>query len=85
MGFHEDKAEGQNQLLRPAGHAPFDEAQGMVDFLGCKWTLMAAVQLFIHQKPMSLKDLYDIFLWIFLGFIFFNTAFPSVITRDSVQ
>ncbi|KAK4821583.1 hypothetical protein QYF61_024442 [Mycteria americana] len=51
---HQSRAEGQNPLPRPAGHAAFDAAQDMVCFLGCKCTLLAHVQLFIHQYPQVL-------------------------------
>ncbi|KAK4818202.1 hypothetical protein QYF61_008586 [Mycteria americana] len=46
---HQSRVKGQNHLPRPAGHASFDAAQDAVGFLGCKCTLLAHVQLFIHQ------------------------------------
>jgi len=36
MGSHQSGVEGQNPLPRPAGHAAFDAAQGMVGFLCCE-------------------------------------------------
>lgn len=40
------RAEGQNHLPQPDGHAAFDGAQGAVGFLGCKCTVLAHVQHF---------------------------------------
>jgi len=54
VGSHQSRAEGQNHLSRPAGHAAFDAAQDTVGPLGCKCTLPAHVQLFIHQYPQVL-------------------------------
>ena len=48
------RAKGQNHLPRPAGHASFDAAQDTAGFLGCKCTLLAHVQFFIHQYPQVL-------------------------------
>jgi len=49
VGSHQSGAEGQNHLLRPAGHTAFDAAQDTVGLLCCERTLSAHVQLFIHQ------------------------------------
>ncbi|KAK4826321.1 hypothetical protein QYF61_007406 [Mycteria americana] len=54
VGSHQSRVEGQNHLLRPAGHAYFDAAQDMVGLLSCKHTLSAHVQFFIHQYPQVL-------------------------------
>ncbi|KAK4810611.1 hypothetical protein QYF61_007348 [Mycteria americana] len=54
MGSHHSRAEWQNHLPRPAGHTSFDAAQDTVGFLGCECTLLAHVQLFIHQYPQVL-------------------------------
>ena len=54
VGSHRSGAEGKNHLLQSAGHASFDAAQDIVGFLGCKHTLPAHVQLFIHQYPQVL-------------------------------
>ncbi|KAK4825745.1 LOW QUALITY PROTEIN: hypothetical protein QYF61_002184 [Mycteria americana] len=54
VGSHQSRAEGQNPLPRPAGHASFDAAQDAVGFLHCECTLSAHVQLFIHQYPQGL-------------------------------
>ncbi|KAK4815138.1 hypothetical protein QYF61_017579 [Mycteria americana] len=51
---HQSRAEGQDHLPRPAGHAAFDAAQGTVGLLGCKHTLPPHVQFFIHQYPQVL-------------------------------
>uniref|UniRef100_A0A8B9FZS6 Rho GTPase activating protein 40 n=1 Tax=Amazona collaria TaxID=241587 RepID=A0A8B9FZS6_9PSIT len=52
---HESRAEGQEHLPRPAGHAPFDAAQDTVGFLGCKRTLQPAhVHFFINPHPQVL-------------------------------
>ncbi|KAK4823365.1 hypothetical protein QYF61_001713 [Mycteria americana] len=51
---HQSRVEGQNHLPRPAGHTSFDAAQDKVGRLGCKRTLPAHVQLFIHQYPQVL-------------------------------
>ena len=48
---HQRRAEGQDHLLCPADHTAFDAAQDMVGFLGCESTLLAHVQLAIHQHP----------------------------------
>ena len=39
------RAEWQNHLPQPAGHASFDAAQDMVGFLGCRHTLLGHVEL----------------------------------------
>ncbi|KAK4815509.1 LOW QUALITY PROTEIN: hypothetical protein QYF61_003067, partial [Mycteria americana] len=52
---HQSGVEGQNHLPRPAGHASFDAAQDMVGLLGCEHTLLAHVQLFVHQYPQVLS------------------------------
>ncbi|KAK4823233.1 hypothetical protein QYF61_000093 [Mycteria americana] len=54
VGCHQGGVEGKNHLPRPAGHAPFDAAQGTVGFVGCKHMLPAHIQLFIHQYPQVL-------------------------------
>jgi len=54
MRSHQSRAEQQNHLPRPAGHVAFDAAQDKVGFLGCECTLVAHVQLFIHQYPQVL-------------------------------
>ncbi|KAK4830385.1 hypothetical protein QYF61_010612 [Mycteria americana] len=54
VGSHQSRAEGENHLPRPAGHASFGAAQDMVDFLGRECTLLAHVQLFTHQYPQVL-------------------------------
>ncbi|KAK4827362.1 hypothetical protein QYF61_017287 [Mycteria americana] len=54
VGSHQSRAEGQNPLPRPAGHAAFDAAQDTTGLLGCERALSAHVQLFIHQDPQVL-------------------------------
>ena len=51
VGSHQHKTEGQDHLLCPADHTAFDAVQDMVGFLGCESTLLAHVQLAIHQHP----------------------------------
>jgi len=51
---HQSGTQGQNALPGPAGHTTFDAAQDTVGLLGCKCTLSAHVQLFIHQYPQVL-------------------------------
>jgi len=51
---HQSRAERQNHLSRPAGHAAEDAAQDTVGLLGCKSTLSAHFQLFTHQYPKVL-------------------------------
>ena len=52
--FLQCRAEGQDHLLQPVGHAPFDTAQDTVGFLGCEGTFLAHVQLPIHKDPQVL-------------------------------
>jgi len=54
MGSHESRAEGQNPLPCPAGHADFDAAQDTVGFLGCEHTLAGHAELLINQHPQVL-------------------------------
>jgi len=54
VGSHQSRAEGQNPLPQPAGHAALDAAQDTVGLLGCERALLAHVQLFIHQHPQVL-------------------------------
>jgi len=51
---HQCRVAGQDHLPRPAGHAYFDAVQVMIGFLGCEGTLLAHVQLLIHQYPQVL-------------------------------
>ena len=54
VGSQESRAEEENHLPHPAGHAAFDVVQGMVGFLGCKHTLLADIKLLINQHPQVL-------------------------------
>ncbi|PKU41108.1 hypothetical protein llap_8578 [Limosa lapponica baueri] len=54
MGSHESREEEKNHLSRPAGHASFDAGQDVVGFLGCQCTLLAHVEVLIHQHPQVL-------------------------------
>jgi len=45
---------GQNPLPRRAGHDSLDAAQDTGGLLGCKHTLLAHVELLIHQYPQVL-------------------------------
>ena len=53
-GPHKERTKGDNPLPLPAGHHSFDAAQNTFGCLGCKRTLLAHVQLFIHQDPQVL-------------------------------
>jgi len=53
---HQCGVEVQDHLPRPAGCASFDAAQNTVGFLSCEDTLLAQVQLAIHQDPQVLFD-----------------------------
>ncbi|KAK4818926.1 hypothetical protein QYF61_022103 [Mycteria americana] len=53
-GSHQSRVEWQNHLPRPAGHTSFDAAQDTVGLLGCEHTLLAHVQLVVHQYPQVL-------------------------------
>ncbi|KAJ7426229.1 hypothetical protein WISP_17940 [Willisornis vidua] len=44
----------QNHLHRPAGCTAFDTAQDAIGLLGCVLTLLAHVQIFIHDNPQGL-------------------------------
>ena len=48
------RAEGQDHLPQPAGHASFDADQDPVGLLGCEGTFLAHIQLTIHQYPQVL-------------------------------
>ncbi|KAK4833081.1 hypothetical protein QYF61_027743 [Mycteria americana] len=50
---HQSGLERQNHIPGPAGHASFDAAQHTVGILGCKHTLPAHVQLFVHQAALN--------------------------------
>jgi len=51
MSHHKNRAEGDNHLPFPADHLPFDSAQDAVGLSICKHTLLACVQLSVHQDP----------------------------------
>ena len=59
------RVEGDNHLPLPAGHPSFDAAQGTSGIQGCKCTLLAYVQLSVHQEPQvflgraALKDFFS--------------------------
>ena len=54
MGPHESRVEGDKHLPLPAGHPFFNAAQHTVGLPGCKHTLLAHVQLLVHQNPQVL-------------------------------
>ena len=54
VGSHKSGVKGQNHLPWPAGHASLDAAQDTVYFLGCMSTLLAHVELLLHQYPQVL-------------------------------
>ena len=51
---HQHRADRQDLLPCPAEHASLDAAWDMVGFLGYEGTLLAHVQLAIHQYPQVL-------------------------------
>lgn len=55
MGPHQSRVEGDNHLPLPAGRSSLNAAQDLVGLLGCKCTLLAYVQLFVHQDPRVLR------------------------------
>jgi len=54
VGSHESRVKGRNPLPRPTGHPSLDAAHDTVGFLGCRCTLLAHVELLIHQYPQVL-------------------------------
>jgi len=54
VGSHKSGVKGKNPLPQPAGHTSLGAAQDMVGFPGCKCTLLAYVELLIHQYPQVL-------------------------------
>ncbi|PKU46486.1 hypothetical protein llap_3205 [Limosa lapponica baueri] len=54
MGSPESRAEGQNRLPQPAGHASFYAAQDAGGVLGCQSTLPAHGKLLIHEHSQVL-------------------------------
>jgi len=54
MGSQKHRVEGGNHLPCLASHASFLVAQDMIGFLGCKCTLLAYVQFFMHWYPQIL-------------------------------
>lgn len=59
----------KNQLPFPAGHPPSEGVQDTFGPLGCKRTLLAHVQLFIHQDHLlhraALKELFSLSVYVF--------------------
>ena len=49
VGSHQSGVERQNHLPQLVGDTSLDASQDMVGLLGCRRTLVACVQLFIHQ------------------------------------
>lgn len=54
MGPQQHREEGQDHLPCPAGHTSFGASQDTVGLLGYEGTLLAHVQLPIHQYPQVL-------------------------------
>ena len=54
MSSHQRSAEGQDHLPDPAGHTSFDAAQDPDGFWGFEGTLLAHIQLAIHQYPQDI-------------------------------
>jgi len=51
---HQNRAEGQNHIPLPAGHASLDAAQDTAVFLDCKCTLPGHVELLSTSNPQVL-------------------------------
>ena len=54
MSPHKGRIEGDNHLPCSASHSSFDAAQDTVGLPGCKSTLLAHAQLFVHQDSQVL-------------------------------
>jgi len=54
MGPQKGKVEGDNHLPCPAGHLSLDAAHDTLGPPGCKHTMLAHGQLFVHQDPQVL-------------------------------
>jgi len=54
VGSYQSRAEGQNHPPQRAGQVSLDAAQDTVGLLGCEFTLVAHIQLFIHQYTLVL-------------------------------
>jgi len=64
---HWHRVEGQSKLPWPADYTSFDTAKGTIGFMGCQSTLLAHVQLAIHQYPQALfvrAVLYSFIPWV---------------------
>lgn len=53
LGPHKGRAE-KNSLLPAHSRPSVDAAQDAIAHPGCKWTLLAHVQLYVHQEPQVL-------------------------------
>ena len=51
VGPHTGRVEGDIHLPAAAGHSSFDAAQDSLGLLSCRHTLLARVELFVHQNP----------------------------------
>jgi len=54
MGPHNGRVEGNNHFPHPLATSSIYAAQDALGLLRCKHTLLAHVQLFIHQDPQVL-------------------------------
>ena len=54
VGSRQSGVEWQNSLLRPAGHASFDEDLDTVGLRGCERTLLGHVKLLVNHHPQVL-------------------------------
>ena len=48
------RVEADNHVPLPAGHPSSDAVQDTISLLGCKSSLLAHVQLFVHRDPQAL-------------------------------
>jgi len=66
MGPHQGRAEGKENLPRPAGHTLLHALQDPIGLLGNQGTLLAHGQLVVHQDTLlSLPNLLRNFLGLF--------------------
>ena len=79
MRLHEGRVEGNNHLPCPRGHSSFDTVQDTFGLSGCNHTLLAQVQLLVHQDPQVLLGRAT------LNMLFSRSAHISVMALAQVQ
>jgi len=65
MEPHKGRVEGEDRLPLSDGPPSLDAAQDTLGFLGCKRTLLAHIELLVHQNPQVLcrAELREFFSW----------------------